>query len=183
LEPLYLHRGLKPLIPVKTYFHLWMLVHHVIGCGKASYLAAFARPDSVNDHVPDLTVQTGLYALSVFRLEEFTFEAQKLRLIDAMVFPHDVAEKRANEAKIKSENLESFTPAERFFIRSSQSISGFFNIAHVIRDSFKGPAFDQGYPELYPTFRELDSGAVVLVGQPEHPDKAQSADVGPAAAE
>jgi hypothetical protein len=183
LEPLYLHRGFKPLIPVKTYFHLWMLVHHIIGCGRAKYLAAFAQPESAKSHVPEMTGQTGLYALAVFRLEEFTFEAQKLRLIDAMVFPHDVAAKRANDEKLKSENLEGFTPAERFFIRITQSVSGFFNIAPIIRDNFKGPAFDRGYPELYPTFRELDSGEVVLVEQPGRPDKPQSADVGPAAAE
>src|SRR6202008_677628 len=34
LEPLYLHRGAKPEIPVNTYFQLWMLVQHIIGCGK-----------------------------------------------------------------------------------------------------------------------------------------------------
>jgi hypothetical protein len=26
----------------------------------------------------------------------------------------------------------------------------------------KGPRFDRGYPELYPIFQQLDSGAVVL---------------------
>ena len=183
LEPLYLHRGFKPLIPVRTYFHLWMLAHHMIGCGRDAYLAAFARPESIKSHIPDMTTQTGLYALAVFRLEEITFEAQKLRLIESMMYPHDPATKRANAEKLMQDTLDGFTPLERVFVRTSRSISGFFNIAPVVRESFKGPRFDHGYPERYPTFRELDSGEVVLLDQAEQPAKARPVDAGPAAAE
>jgi hypothetical protein len=183
LEPLYLHRGLKPLIPVRTYFQLWMLVHHVIGCGRDVYLAAFANPESIKDHIPDMTAETGLFALTVFRFEEVTFEAQKLRLIESMMFPHDPEIKRANAAKFMQDSLEGLTPAEQLFVRVSRTIAGFFNIAPVVRDNFKGPRFDRGYPERYPTFRELDSGEVVLFAHAEPPEKAPSADAGPAAAE
>jgi hypothetical protein len=31
-----------------------------------------------------------------------------------------------------------------------------------VREAFRGPAFERGYPELYPTFVELDSGEVVV---------------------
>jgi hypothetical protein len=54
------------------------------------------------------------------------------------------------------------SPAERLFVRITQSVSGFFNVLPDLRDGFKGPKFDEGYPELYATFRELDSGEVVL---------------------
>jgi len=29
-----------------------------------------------------------------------------------------------------------------------------------IRDNFIGPRFDRGFPELYPTFEELESGEI-----------------------
>jgi hypothetical protein len=41
-------------------------------------------------------------------------------------------------------------------------VSGFFNVVPEIRDGFLGPAFDRGYPELYPTFLERYDGEVVL---------------------
>jgi hypothetical protein len=91
-----------------------------------------------------------------------TFESQKLRLMTSMLFPHDPLEKKAFSEKIKAGNLAAMTPAERFFVRVTQAVSGFFNVLPDLRDSFKGPKFDQGYPELYPTFRELQSGEVVL---------------------
>jgi hypothetical protein len=162
LEPLYLHRGFRPRIPVKTYFHLWMLAQHVIGNGREAYLAAFADPLSIAQHVPALTNQTGLYALSIFRYEEMIFEAQKLRLITAYVYPHDTEMKRAIAEKVKASNLETLAPLERLFVRVAQGVSGFFNVLPDIRDNFKGPRFDQGYPERYPEFRELDSGEVVV---------------------
>jgi hypothetical protein len=184
LEPLYLHRGLKPLIPVRTYFQLWMLVHHVIGCGRDAYLAAFADPESIKSHIPELTSQTGLYALAVFRFDELTFEAQKLRLIEAIIYPHDPATKRANTEKVRRENLEGLTGSERFFIGVSRTISGFFSVLPDVRDGFRGPRFEQGYPERYPTFRELDSGEVVMLPlDEESPDKPRAAEAGPAAAE
>jgi hypothetical protein len=162
LEPHFLHRGMKPEIPVRTYFHLWMLAHYVIGSGRDAYVAAVADPLSVKRYIPQLTNENGLYAQSIFRLEEMTFEAQKLRLMTCMLFPHDPEEKKAFNEKIKSGNLAAMTPAERLFVRVTQAISGFFNVLPDIRDGFKGPKFDLGYPELYPTFRELDSGEVVL---------------------
>src|SRR6185503_5259524 len=42
-EPAYLGRGITPLIPVDTYFHLWMLAQHIIGNGKDAYLKALAE--------------------------------------------------------------------------------------------------------------------------------------------
>jgi hypothetical protein len=176
LEPHYLHKLLKPEIPVPTYFHLWMLAHYIIGCGRDEYLAAVASPMSVTKYIPALNHQNGLYALSIFRLEEMTFEAQKLRLMTSVLFPHDPAEKKALTDKIKARNLAAMTPAERLFVRVTQSVSGFFNVLPEIRDSFKGPEFDLGYPELYPTFRELDSGEVVLRAY-THPEQGVRVDV------
>jgi hypothetical protein len=113
LEPLYLHHGLSPEIPVRTYFHLWMLVHHVLGLGRDAYLAAVADPLSVNAHVPQLTNETGLFALCVFRFEEITFDAQKLRLLEQYFHPHDQAEKRRLHEQLKNEDDTSLSPIEQ----------------------------------------------------------------------
>ena len=47
-------------------------------------------------------------------------------------------------------------------VNMSQMFSGFFSVMPYVRNSFKGPRFDQGYPELYPSFRQLDTGEVVV---------------------
>ena len=111
--------------------------------------------------MPALTNQTGLYALSIFRFEEMIFEAQKLRLIEAFTYPHDAASKAIMDARLRDETLASSPPFERFVFRIAQQVAGFFSLVPAIREAFKGPRFDQGYPEQYPTFEELDSGEVV----------------------
>ena len=162
LEPLYLHKGNQPEIPVRTYFHLWMLAHHIICTSKEAYLAAVTYPRSVIDVIPDLTNHTGLFALSVFRYEEAVFEAQKLRLIEAFQYPHDPEKKAANAEIMRTEDVSSLPPVEQLFIRVAQRVSGFFNVVATMRECFKAPVFNQGYPELYPTFRELPTGEVIV---------------------
>lgn len=162
LEPLYLHQGRKPQIPVPTYFHLWMLAHHIVCSGKNAYLAAVAEPRSVVSYIPELTDHNGLFALCLFRYEEAIFESQKLRLIEAFQFPHDVVQKRANLDLLRRRDFSGLPKLQRSILELTLRVSGFFNVAPTLRDSFIGPAFDQGYPELYPTFEELPSGEVVV---------------------
>lgn len=73
-----------------TYFHLWLLAHHIIGCGAEAYCRVFAEPLRAQEYIPELTPETGLYALGLFRYDAFRFEAQKLRLIEAFTYPHDL---------------------------------------------------------------------------------------------
>ncbi|MEY4578861.1 MAG: hypothetical protein RL701_3564 [Pseudomonadota bacterium] len=163
LEPLYLHRGRKPEIHVRTYFHLWMLAHHIICHGKTAYIAAVAHPKTVNNYVSQLTNDNGLFALALFRYDEAVFEAQKLRLIESFTFPHDPVKKRVTAAIVRSGDLTALPKVDQFFINLAQRVSGFFNVAHTVREHFKGPQYARGYPELYPEFRELPSGEVQLV--------------------
>jgi hypothetical protein len=162
LEPMYLHHGAKPQIPVNTYFQLWMLAQHIIGCGKGAYLAAVDAPISVVDYVPQMTTQTGLYALALFRLDELTFEAQKLRLISSFVHPHDPERKKLMAEKFKNRDLADLPKSDAFFVKVVQRVSGFYNIVTDLRDQFMGPAFDKGYPEMYPTFVEFPDGNVIV---------------------
>jgi hypothetical protein len=162
LEPLYLHQGFAPQIPVRTYFQLWMLAQHVICCGRSAYLAAVERPETVLEHLPQMTTQSGLYALALFRLDELIFEAQKLRLIAAFIHPHDQEQKRIMAEKFRTRNLDDLPKADRFFVSVAQRVSGFYNVVSDLREAFQGPTYDRGYPELYPQFRELPDGTVIL---------------------
>jgi hypothetical protein len=158
VEPLYLGRWLKPEVPAKTYFHIVMAAHHILGQGKDAYLAAMADPKAaITQALSELTTQTGLYYQSIFRFENMIFDAQKLRLVTAITPPHDPEQKR----RIAS-STEHMTDFERFLARAAENTSGYFTVMPVIRGSFLGPRFDQGYPELYPTFKQLDSGEVVV---------------------
>ena len=158
LEPLYLGRGSKPLIPVDTYFHLWMLAQHVIGKGKDAYLQALANPIAINEQIPEMTAQTGMYYFSLFRYESMIFDAQKCRLLAQMSAPYDEDQKRAQ----LTADRESMTGLQRMGDRLSRVFSGFYCIAPAVMDSFKGPRFDRGFPELYPTFRQLPSGEIAI---------------------
>ena len=157
LEPHYLDQGFKSEIPAKTYFHLWMVAAHIIGNGREAYLAAMTDPLSVKEPLSVMTTETGLYLMSIFRFEQMTFEAQKLRLITAIAPPHDEEAKRRFAT-----STEGFTKTEKTFNEIGQVMSGFFCVMPTIRENFKGPGFDHGFPELYPSFEQLDSGAVVV---------------------
>jgi hypothetical protein len=165
LEPLYLGLGRKPKIPAKTYFHLWMLTQHIICKGKDAYLAAMANPISVAEELPSLTPHTGLFALGIFRFDSMVFEAQKLRLISSISAPHDEEEKKRIEY-----STASMSKFEQRLAKIMESVSGFVSVFPHIRGNLKGPKFDHGYPELYPTFKQLDSGEVVLKAYKERPD-------------
>jgi hypothetical protein len=164
LEPMYLNRWLEPEIPAKTYFHLWMVTQHIIGKGREAYLRALENPRAVvTDALSEMTDATGLYLLAIFRYETMIFESQKLRLIDAISAPHDLEEKR------RMRDIENMTPGQQKVVRLVQSLSGFACVFPFLRDAFQGSRFDSGYPELYPTFRQLDSGEVVLRAYREPP--------------
>jgi hypothetical protein len=150
-EPLYLGRGRKPLIAAKTYFHLWMLAEHVIGNGREAYLKTLTDPQSAAAALLDLTPQSGLYYLALFRFESMVFEAQKVRLLAAVSPPYE-------EITGQGPRPESNGSFERF----AALLSGFVSVMPAVRDNFKGPRFDHGYPDLYPSFKQLDSGEILV---------------------
>jgi hypothetical protein len=175
-EPLFLHRAWRPLLPVRSYFHLWMLAHYIIGCGRDAYLAALKDPMSAAQYIPALTAHNGLYALALFRLEDMTFDAQKLRLLEVYFHPHDVPKKRAIHARMKAEDLSPYPLVEQRSERIGRSLFGLVSVWPHLREAFRGPRFDHGYPELYPVFDELDSGAVIVGSYPPVPEGTVLAD-------
>lgn len=162
-EPHYLYKGLRAPLHAQTYLHLWMLAQHCVAQGKAAYLAALdGDVASWNQQLAELSNQQGLYMVSVFRFEEMCFEAQKLRLLHSVTFPHDLEEKRVIAWKHKHPDSDTLTPGERRVVGIARTFSGFFCVMGDIRDGFVGPGFDFGFPELLPTFEELDDGDIRL---------------------
>jgi hypothetical protein len=161
-EPAYFYHGGKPTLAAQSYLHLWMLAQHIMAQGKAAYLEALERPAVWNEQLARMTNQSGLYMHSVFRFEEMCFEAQKLRLIDAVAHPHDPAAKEVVVKNLSATNLEDVPKPQRNIIKFARTLSGFFCVMTDIRLAFRGPAYHRGFPELYPTFEELDSGDIRL---------------------
>jgi hypothetical protein len=162
LEPLYLHRGQRPLVPVPTYFHLWLLAHHIIGLGPVTYRRVFEQPLRAAAYVPDLTPQTGLYALALFRHDALRFEAQKLRLVESFTHPHDPAAKLALAERLRRRDFDGMPSGERFALRVAFRVSGYFHVLPAIREAFRGPRFEPEQAECYPRFIEEESGEIRL---------------------
>ena len=170
LEPLFLHRGHAPRLGVPTYFHLWLLAHHIIGCGRDAYERVFAQPESAADYIPRLTPQTGLYGVALFRFDALRFEAQKLRLVEAFTHPHDPAAKRRLSERLRARDFDDLPAAERFAFRTAFRVSGYFHVLPAIRDAFLGPRFEPEHPERYPRFSEDASGELRSLAPEERAD-------------
>ncbi|HTV22737.1 MAG TPA: lipase maturation factor family protein, partial [Polyangiaceae bacterium] len=179
LEPLFLHRGHCPALPVPTYFHLWLLAHHIIGCGPGALRRVFDVPSRAAEFIPELTPQTGLYALGLFRYDALRFEAQKLRLVESFTHPHAGAEKRALAERLRRRDFDGMSPGERFALRVAFRVSGYFHVLPAIRESFQGARFEPEHPERYPRFVEDDAGEIRLepagTHAPPEPESAREA--------
>src|SRR5262249_8277001 len=101
---------------------------------------------------------TGLYYFSLFRYDSMCLDVQKMRLLAVLSAPYDEDKKRA----FLESSPDTWTPVQRFLDSAAQALSGDYCVATQLIDQFKGPRFDLGYPELYPTFRELESGEIVV---------------------
>ena len=165
LEPLYLGRGLRPLDAGADVFPS-------LDGGRSTSSAKGARRTSRRSPTrrvrspprsPHSPRRRGCTTSAIFRFESMCFEAQKLRLVSAISPPHDEAAK----ARI-AHSTEHMTDFEKKVVALSQAFSGFFAVMPFLRDAFKGPRFDQGYPELLPTLRTARVGRGRRA-QPPHP--------------
>lgn len=183
-EPLYLHRGHRPLLPLPTYFHLWLLALHLVGCGPAAYRRVFREPRLALEHIPALTPERGLYGLALFRYDALRFEAQKLRLVECFTHPHDPEQKRALADRLRRRDFDSLPAGERFALRVAFRVSGYFHVLPAIRESFRGPRFEPDHPERYPRFIEDDGGEIRVepagrAALPERPEPPEPSEPSP----
>ncbi len=161
LETHYFYLGFgKAKLHAESYLHLWMLAHHIIAQGKGAYLHALAHDEVWNEELAKMTHASGLYLHCVFHFDHMCFEAQKMRLINSFIHPHDLEAKRVVTERLKTTNLDALPPSDRLIMKLGRGLSGFFCVMTDIRDNFKGPRFQKGFPELYPTFEELESGDI-----------------------
>jgi hypothetical protein len=80
LEPHY--SGVRePQIEVKSFFHLGMLIHYIIGEGKEAYLSVFREPALAATYADEMTTETGLFFTGVFWYETLAYHARKFRLL------------------------------------------------------------------------------------------------------
>jgi hypothetical protein len=125
-----------------------------------AYHQVFEEPLRAREHVRDLTPETGLYALGLFRCDAFRFEAQKLRLIQAFTYPHDRESKLLLARRLRTRDFAALPAAERFAFRVAFRVSGYFHVLSALRDAFRGPRFEGEHPERYPSFVEDESGEI-----------------------
>lgn len=151
IDPLYLGRGSKPLLPAKNYARLWMAIQDVIWDGREAFDALLAQPLSLRTRLEASTLEHGMFFTAIFRYDALVFEAQKLRLIRNFVLSHYVRKPG---------------PRSRWEERGAalaEKVTMFPELVEFLKDKFEGAPFDEGYPERYPRYRTDSEGVVQLV--------------------
>ncbi|MGB7441856.1 MAG: lipase maturation factor family protein [Coleofasciculaceae cyanobacterium] len=80
LEPYFFGKE-EPQINLSSYFHLGMLIQHIIGQGRDAYEATLRNPAIAAAQAEIMTNETGLFYLGLFRYETMVFHARKFRLL------------------------------------------------------------------------------------------------------
>ncbi len=80
LEPHYSGER-APQLEVKSFFHLGMLIHYIIGEGKETYLSVFHKPALAASFAGEMTTETGFFYTGVFWYETLVYHARKFRLL------------------------------------------------------------------------------------------------------
>jgi hypothetical protein len=70
----------KPKIKVPSYFHLGLLIQHIIAKGEDAYVQVLKDPTKVHHHLKDFTLDKGLFYLGIFWFDTLTYQARKFRV-------------------------------------------------------------------------------------------------------
>lgn len=149
LEPLFERSWFRPQIAVRNYFELGMLASDAVVHGKGSYDAVFADPRKARELTSALTIGRGLFMTAIFRYDAMVFEAQKMRLLRAIMEPE------GRRTTPGAQNLE------RVFTKLGERLFAIAVLSPFMVEQFKGPAYERGFPERYPKFKLTPSAAVV----------------------
>ena len=150
LEPLVLGRGFSPPLGVQTHMEAGLLVQTLLGDGRAAFEAAFADPSVAARRVPDVRLASGMYLWVVFKFDLFTMEAQKVRMLDAMFGRESERDPESPKAKFEKALEVKLT-----------RVWGVLPVTQLLRERFRGPAYERGVPERYPEFQMLPSGDIL----------------------
>ena len=146
LEP-YFFQQRKPRLEVKTYYHLSLLAQQVILEGREAFEMLYRDPERAADEVSKLDIAKGCYLMATFQYEAMIFQAQKRRLTTRFLFP---------------ERPGGMTKYDRDAIVVLEQLSGAMELMVFLEDKFRGPEFEAGFPERYPTFVHRPDGEVVV---------------------
>jgi len=146
LEP-YFFQERKPRLEVKTYYHLSLLAQQVILEGREAFEMLYREPERAADYVSKLDIAKGCYLMATFQYEAMIFQAQKRRLTTRFLFP---------------ERPGGMTKYDRDAIVVLEQLSGAMELMVFLEDKFRGPEFEAGFPERYPTFAHRPDGEVVV---------------------
>jgi hypothetical protein len=147
LEPFFFEERGKPPLKVKTYYHLSLLAQQVMLEGEAAFDALYAQPERAAEYVDKLVIAQGCYLMAVFQYEALIFQAQKRRLTTRFLFP---------------ERPGGMTKYDRDAIVLLEQLSGAMELMTFLENQFRGPEFERGFPEQYPTFAHQPDGEVVV---------------------
>jgi hypothetical protein len=123
--------------------------------GKATADAVLREPESAERHLPEFSLDSGLYLFALFRLPNLAWEAHKVRLLDAVLA-------RASERFPESDRARF----ERGIEEGAKKMWGAAYVTPILRQRFTGPEFCDGTPEQYPEFVELPNGQIVTAEAP-----------------
>ena len=156
VEPIFLDAGIGPLlgsrepvIKAKGYFQLWLLAQQVILGGKERLNAVLREPMSINVEAESFTLASGMYAMAVFRYDNFVFEAQKGRLAHAIL--------EVGRPQFSLQNAELSAKLDGIAERAWGAVE----TVKFLQKQFQGAEFEAGFPERYPTFTLSSEGIYV----------------------
>ena len=147
LEPLFFGERGRPRLEVKTYYHLSLLAQQVICEGEPAFDALYGRPERAAAYVNELTIAKGAYLMAIFQYEALVFQAQKRRLTTRFLFP---------------ERPGGMTRYDQQSIALLEQLSGAMELMVFLEEQFRGPEFEQMFPEHYPTFAHRPDGEVIV---------------------
>jgi hypothetical protein len=135
---------------VRTHMEAGLLIQTILGDGRDAFAAAFADPKVAAKRVPELRLASGMYLWVVFKFDLFTMEAQKVRMLDAMFGRESERDPQSPKARF-----------EKMLEVKLTKVWGVLPVTQLLRERFRGPAYDGGVPEQYPEFQMLASGDIL----------------------
>ena len=161
LEPLFLDGGLRPVfgsgaatLDVKTNYHLRLLALHVVAEGKEAYDAVMKDPMLAREHHERMSLYSGNRLRALFRYEDFVYQSQKLRLLDAW---HQQAG-RPEPSEQQRRTAERFEGIAR-------RLWGAMDMVDFLKTQFTTEEDVLDVPERWPRFAVNDDDEVVRVAQ------------------
>jgi hypothetical protein len=163
LEPLFSDAGVRPLwghtkptLDVPSLYELRLLTHHIVAQGRTAYDAVIASPRSAAEHAVRMTMFTGHSFQALFRYEALVYQAQKLRLLDAVT---KTLGRPEPNAKQRAARERGNAYAKRCF--------GALVAIDFLKTQFTGDEDILDVPERWPRFEFTPEAEVVCAGTPQ----------------